>query len=481
VTIDAGGLITIGSVANNSAIGLMNITGGSIDIGSIDTLFIANITTTLGDLTLDTLTTPTSARLISAGAMTLGTATTGSFSATSVSDLTIDTLNANGLTFFTSGGTLTYDQINNTSQVIIDAVDAIEGGDIATTGLGVVQLESDRIDIGDIDVGASGAISLISNVDSVTAGDLNVLTGGIVVESADTVDVGNLTSNSTSRITSVSDVSVNSIDAGGSTIVNTGGNLVAGDLISRTNSPGLTVTVAGDADIASAAANGLLGINVGGALTGGDFTGLGANSLVTINGGSVDIGSAESINQSVVITASAGDAVVDTASAGRDVTITGENVTLNNSNSARGLTLNATDGSVNGSGTLTISGVANFDATQDVNLGALTAGGVVFIDAVGNITSTGTNVTGTAVNLNAGGNVTANDLVATLSNGNNTVAVNAGGTVDLSSVTAANNIDIDAASIDVGTLGSIVMSAAISPSQRPRAILTSPGTSLRAR
>ncbi|MEO9560353.1 MAG: hypothetical protein ABJ063_13380 [Marinomonas sp.] len=451
ITMDAAGLIDIENVQSVGGLSLVNIDGGSIDIETLDSDGNINLTTATGDLEVNDLDVRNGATLTSAAAIDIGTGDVASVTATAAGDLTAGTLTTTGITRLNSGGTATYTQINSSSQINIDAV-VIEGGDIAKTGLGVIDLEAERINIGDIDLAGLGSISLLSNSDSVTAGNLNVETGSILVDSAADVVVGGANSSSTTRIISLGDMTVGDIDAGGSTVLTSSGDLDAGALISRASSPGLSVTVNGNADIESASANGLFTINVTGDLTGGSFTGAGPLSGVTMSAASVDITSVQSVGQSVTVTATDGDASVGTATSQRNTTITGDNVTLNSGTVGQTLTLNATDGSVNGTGTIDVAGRINLDATQDITFGSLTSGTTFDVDAGGDIAFT-TALAGSVLTMDALGDITGGDA----GNTDGTFSIfdsrlTAAGNLTLDSVVSPNDIDLDGINIDVGTL-----------------------------
>ncbi len=451
VVLNAAGLIAVETIEHTNAIGLMNITGGSVDIGTLSANFIANIAATTGDLAIDDLTTTDSVDLDAAGSITLGTADVGGINANATGDFTVNSLTTSqtaAIDFITSGGTATYTDINSSRGIEINAV-SIVGGDLV--GAFQVDLEAEIISIGDA-TSTGGFLNLTSNSDGITAGNLTSNNFGVSVDSAAAASLGDINANGQVRLVTLTDLTLGDATTNGSILINTGGDLTGGNLTTNSTSVGAVFTVGGDADVTSVTASGTLDLNITGTLSGGNFRAVGTVNTVDIDAGAVDIDLAESLNQSVDILALNGDAIVGTANSARNTVIEGDNVTLDSGTIGRNLTLNATDGSVNGTGAINVTNTINIDATQDINIGAFTASGVVDMDAGGNITSTGANITGTQVNLTAGGNITANDLITTLSNGANNINVN-GVDVTFTSATAENNILITATGdVDVGTL-----------------------------
>ncbi len=448
ITMDAGGTIAVDIIETSSNIGLVTINGGAIDIGRLEAGFIVNLTTDIGDLSVDTLTTPSNVDLDSAGSIILGTANTGSFLASAQDDFTVGALTTTGGVadvIIGAGGFARFTSINSDRLLTIDAAEILGGAAVAD---GTLNFDASLIDVGDLTVDELGGILLTSDTDGIATGALTTVQGLITILSAAEADIGSATASTSFRLTTATDAIVGDVTTGGNLSIATGGNLTAGALFGGATSPGLDLDVGGDADVVSAGTNGLLNIDVTGALTGGDFTGA---SLVTIDAASVNVAALESTNQSVAVTAS-GNAVVGDAASNSNTTIAGASVTLNNADVGGNLRLNATGGSINGTGTLNVGSVANFDAAQDVTFGALNSAGVLTVDAGGDITSTGTNVTSSAITMNADGDITANDLITILTNGANNIVLNAGGVLDIASATAQNNILITADVANIGTL-----------------------------
>ena len=156
-----------------------------------------------------------------------------------------------------------------------------------------------------------------------------------------------------------------------------------------------------------------------------------AQDAVTIIGGSVDAGSLTSDLTTIVVTAVA-DAAVGTANSALSTTIRGANVTLDNAN-VSGLTLDATDGSINGTGVIVSDSFANLDATQNIAFGTLSAGSTFTLDVMGNIMFDAASTTNGNLQITAGGDILAGSVntadISTNPSGNDAIALTAGGLV----------------------------------------------------
>jgi len=434
VNIDAGGSITIDLVDNSAnAIGLATINGGAIDIGTIDAGFITNLTANVGDLAVGSLTTSATADLDAAGNIVLGTADTGSFVANALGDFAAGSVMTTGSAAdlrITAGGSASYTSLDSDRLVQIDAAQIL-GGDLIADAQ--VTFNASLIDVGDITTTEASNIVLTTDTDGITTGALNVAQGIITINSAADADIASADASSSIAITTVGDLTTGDANAGSNLSFNVGGNLIAGELFAGTTSPGLSFNVGGDADVAGASTNGLLNIDVGGAFSGGDFIGLGNNSLVTIDAASVDIGSAQSINQAVNITA-IGAANVGNAVSGLSTTITGTSVNIDNGDVGGNLTVTSSVGDVTGLGSILVGGTASFTSAANMAIGTIEANNI---------------------DLTAAGDLRFNGLISpnaiTLSAINGTIGATTPGQGDISSGGA---VDLTAQDIDLGDIDS---------------------------
>ncbi|WP_108787945.1 hypothetical protein [Erythrobacter sp. Alg231-14] len=444
VNIDAGGTITVDTVDNSAnAIGLVTINGGAIDIGTINAGFITNLTTSVGDLVVDTLTTSATADLDSAGSIELGTADTGSFVANAQDDFTVDSVTTTGGTAdlrITAGGTASYTNLDSDRLIQIDA-DQILGGDLEADSQ--VTFNASQIDVGDITTREVANIVLTTDTGGIATGALDVSQGIITINSAAEADIASADASASIGITSGDNLTIGDVNAGGNLSINVGGDLSSGLLFAGTTSPGLSVGVDGNADIDGATTNGLLDIVVGGALTGGDFVGQGALSSVTIDATSIDIGSAQSNNQGVNITA------IDAANVGNAVSalstaITGASVNIDSGDVGGNLTVTSSAGDVTGLGSILVGGTADFTSAANIAIGTLEANNI---------------------DLTAAGDLRFNGLVSpnaiTLSAINGTIGATTPGEGDIDSGGA---VDLIAEDIDLGDIdsdGSITANATV--------------------
>ncbi len=450
--ISAPGTITIDAIdMARAANGGATISGGVVDIGSLNATFLVDVTSTTGDLAIDDLDGTTSVDLISAGAITLGTADIGGINADATGDFTVDSLTTSQTTavdFISSGGTATYTNIDSARGIDISAV-RIDGRDVVAVGQ--IDLEAESIDIGTA-TSTQGFLNITSTVGDVSTGDLASTNFGVNVDSAGPAGLGNITANGNIDIDAVNDLTMGNATAGGALLFNIGGNLGANTLVSNSGSAGAVFTIGGDANILSLSSTGTFVLNIDGALTGGDFRAVGAFSILDIDAGSIDVDLVESVNQNVAVSALTGDAIIGTALSSSNTTITGANVTLNSGTIGRDLTLNATNGSINGTGVITVDGSIDLDATQDIGFGSLTSSSFFSVDAGGDVSFTAASAQGNLI-IDAGGSVTggsADSVLDTFAQDN--VQITAGGDITLDSASAINEINLDGANVDVGTL-----------------------------
>lgn len=420
------------------------LVGGAIDIGS--TSSGGQTVLTGSTVTLDT-------GVAGAGASVL-TSTVG--------DVTLGTFDSENFLDIVSAGSVGFDTLTARA-LSIDAQSDV----IGTRAAADVNLASGRPRNVTISAGNSVAVDRISAVDDIiidafTLNTLDVSAQGNLV--ATLVQVGNLTS----------------ITTGGDATV-TGSSLAIGDGVSGGNAL-LTATVV-DVDLGTWDAQGFLDIDAVGAvnfdrvtgrlvevIAGGAITGNFAASDVALAsgrprnvtldaGGAVSIGEVRSIgavlldgtaidagivNAAGTVTATGTGAVaIDSLTAGTNATVQGASVALIDGTVGGFLRGNATGGNLGITGTLTVTGNIDLDATGDIGFGTLASTtGVLDARAGGGITFTSAaspvNVTLIAGGLINGGTISGRDAVVT------------GGSVDLDDVTMTGLVTL------TSTLGDLV-------------------------
>jgi hypothetical protein len=424
INLNAGRLVSVITVDTSATnVGTVTINAGTIDLGTLNARFISNLTSDTGDLAIDTILGGTSVSLDSAANIVIGTADTSGFSAEALSgNITIGSLTTTGVSDIrlNADGDIRYDTIDASRLVALNS-DTITGGDlVAAAG---IDLTAGSIDIGDTR-STGGFVLITSTTGDLSAGAITADVFGTTVDSAGSATLGDISTNGTTRINSVGNAIVGDINANNSAVIDAGGNITAGDL---STGGGITLTASGDADVASAAANGGLTVNVDGALSGGDFVGQGPLSLVTVNAGSVDIGSVVSINQTLTVTTS-GAAVIGNATSGVSTTITGASVTLDSGDVGATLRVTSNVGDITGLGSITVGGSAIFNAAANIGIGTLEANNIA-------LTSAG--------DLRFNGLTSPNSIVLTALTGEIGATtpglgdINSGGLVDLTSETMA--------------------------------------------
>ncbi len=349
-----------------------------------------------------------------------------------VGDINFDSFTAGaGFNIRSATGNVNFTNANTQSGSIVINADNINGASIRG-GL-------DGIDAGNdfITVDATGNIALTGTVGSldgtriIVGGDLNIATiqntdevflsagGDAAVDTLNT-SLGSATINGASVTLNNGAINANLTlnatggDVAGNGIITLGGfaNFDAtGDIGFGAITAGtdFDIDVAGDVTFVEANtrsgnitidANNITGGSVRGGLdgsdAGNDFIAINAAGNIALTGtvgsldgttitssGDMDIGTIQNFDN-VLLTAT-GAAAVDTLNTTvGSATVIGASVTLNNGDINANLTLNATAGDVAGNDTIALGGVANFDATDSIDIGNITANTIDF-DAGQNI------------------------------------------------------------------------------------------------
>ncbi|MEL7518186.1 MAG: hypothetical protein AAFN48_04440, partial [Pseudomonadota bacterium] len=472
------------------------VTGTAITLGQVSSNGLT-LNATVGDLVLES-------DAVSNGAVNLDAAgniqferidAASTFTVDAIGDIVFDTAT-------TSNGNIQLTAEGNITGVLADTDDA----NTIASGTDSIALSAD----GDL------SIQTVSAQDGVqlAASAINVETvlarfGAIAVTAAQTADVGSAQSRTTTTITGA-DVLLGQADVSGLTLDAIVGDVeITGDAISanfvnldaerdirfESIAAGSTFTADAGADVVFGSAtttNGNIQFNAGGALTGSVadtddantiasgndsviLTAVGALSIdqataqdaVQLTGGSVNSGLASSAFSSVAITAAL-DSVVDTANSATTTTITGANVTLDNAE-VSGLTIDATVGNINGTGTIISDSFVNLDAVGDVSFGSISAGSTFTLDVNGNITFDAASTSNGNIQFTATGDITGGSLdtddANTIASGNDAIIVTAGGDLTLDSATAQDIAQLTGDRIEVGTVSAAVSSIVISAAQ----------------
>ncbi|TRD12232.1 hypothetical protein FGU71_10405 [Erythrobacter insulae] len=421
-SVDATGVVSLNSLTAN---GLTNITAGSgVDSGDISvTSGSLTITATGGNTVVNDVS--------SAGNLNLnitGNLTTGALSSNSVSP---------GLSVTVSGDADIGSATSNVSSLAlldINVGGALSGGDF--TGGGVTTLDATSINVGAVE-SVNAQITLTSSVGEITTGDL---TSGLTtaVNSATTATLGNVLAGASFSLTTPGDAQMGDLDANASANFDIGGNLIAGNLIARATSPGFDMTVGGNATVGSIVSNGLLLVDVAGDLIGTDFTGA---ALTDISGASVTLNSltngnitsiastignvtieALDISSNLTITAAAISDIGDVITTG-SATIGGASVILDTGDVTNTLTLNAASGDIAGTGAIAVGGLIDLDAAGNIGFGSLDAGAAFTANAGGDIAFNSASAVSTLTF------VAGADIIFSALSGDNTVSLDAAGAI----------------------------------------------------
>ncbi len=253
---------------------------------------------------------------------------------------------------------------------------AIDGGDIFGGDLFAfdVELEGDLIDVGDID--ADNLAQVIGS--SIAVGDVT----------ADQIDLISDSDILFNLLQSTNSIAVTATD--GQIAANTG----SGDIVS-------------DGDVTLAAQE----IAIGNVTSQGSVT-------ADASAGDATFGVVDAAND-ITITALDSPSVLNAISGG-NTSITGASVTFDNGTIGGDLTLNATDGDIDGNGAVSVGGAIDFTATGNVGFGDLEAAGGSFSVDAGDDVSFSSATSTDFIDIVAGGAVLGGDL-----NADNDVSVDA--------------------------------------------------------
>ncbi len=416
LTVDVDGNLVAGNlVSNNVSPASVVMVGGNAQVAS----FTANNGT--GDIDVD-------------GDLTGGAFTTSGVLNITAGSVDIDSATSNNQAVNITSilGDVDVDATSSDFATTVIAAGLARVGD-ATSARGVtITGTSVTLDSGDItdDLTLNATAGDVSGTGTITVGD------EIDIDATGNVGFGSLTANNFFTVDAGGNITFTEANTNENSIAMTaGGDIIGGSLTTTTTNVGgadnITLTAnSGTIDIDSATAE---------------------DNLV-LNAVTVDVGTLNGRNTTVTAT---GAAIVGTANSVADTTITGASVTLDNGTIGDALTLNATGGDVAGTGIITVGGVIDLDATGNVGFGSLTAGNFFNVDAGGNITFTAANTDENDITMVAGGDIIGGTLRTTTTNpaGADNISLTANnGTIGITSATAEDNITLSAATINAGTL-----------------------------
>ncbi|WP_209348084.1 hypothetical protein [Pontixanthobacter sp. CEM42] len=452
---DSNGLLTLtvlGDLTGGdfTGSGLTRLTAASIDITSAgSTNQSLAVTSTVGDAVIGTTTSDVSTTVTAAGAVDVvtamsdrsvaltGTSVTldngtiasnltlnatagdvtgsgviavgGNVNLDATGDIGFGSLDAQGTTFTAdAGGAINFTSATSGGSLAFNANGAIAGGDLTSTT--ALTLDGASIDVGNIDTGGTGDVTLTSTLTTIETGDV---VARILTADAET------------------DLTLGVVDAIGRTNRANAINLDANGTISFTSLlSGRAITIGNDASVDPVAV-------VGGTIT--------SDNDVNITADAISLGD---------VTVTESGAITLESEAGN---LTAGNLTSN----TFGLSLTSSD-AVN-TGNLAVVGNANssdidIDAGTDVTVGDVTAGDRLTMRVGGNL------IAGALVsNNNSPGmnlDITGNADIASATDADGPILISVGGaltggqfTSDAALSLSANSIDIDGATSTNGSVG----------------------------
>ncbi|MFS0736226.1 nidogen-like domain-containing protein [Sphingomonas sp. 1P06PA] len=515
VQLDAAGLIRIGQSTSED---IFRATGGELQLGTISVGGDGSegfgnqdiVATSTGAITLDAGSALDDIFLSAGGAISTGALSAGNRISASASAGPIDiasgiaggSINVNAQ----SGAIVTGDLQSGGSIVLRSLTDAITTGsltafeDIFVTAAGAADLglstAGDDIVIAAASVRSAGAFATGTGPDVADGGEggsgdgvnirIQATTAGIELTEADSaglislvaggpsgfITAGDLTAGSFVEAQATSAITFADARAGSDVVLFSDSGRVSGTSIIA----GDTISVSGsDVDVTDASAGRGATISAGGTI---DFATLLAGGNLLVQGGAITIGTAQAggslvANGTTVAIESATTTGLgigqgeggEIADASIFVTARAGNAQVGVGDSAADIFISATGDA--GSNALLAAGGIDIDADGNVALGTASAGGGLLVRAGNGLTSEGLLEGRTIVSLSAGNAIgvaaadSGGDLFATAGNGlrigtvTATLAfVAAGGSIDLDSARAGDDIDLTANSgaITAGTL-----------------------------
>tara|TARA_R100001244_G_scaffold39766_7_gene35893 strand:+ start:7505 stop:17986 length:10482 start_codon:yes stop_codon:yes gene_type:complete len=486
----ATGAVSVGNITGTTHV----IQGGSINLTSVAITGSLTANATTGSITSGNIGASTT-NLDAVDAIALADVTvTGALFADAGGAVSFGTLTGRDIQI-NAGGTIagTSAISSNATGGVFDRVVLNSGSNIDIAGsvqaVDVVDIDGANVTLGSVNSNAGNVLATGSADVGSLLGGTHVIQGTSVILDSSNI-AGNLTVTATAgNISGVAGLLVGGTidyDATGSigfgsataSVINmaSGGNIAGGDLTAANalDLNGGNIAI-GDASAASIAMTSGLNILFNSLTSPNTITLTAASGTIGMNSGAGDIGSGGSVDLtaqalnlgdvtssgSVNATATAGDAgfgtvdaandivisatgtpTLDKAISGGNTSITGASVTLNNGTIGGDLALDATAGDINGTGTVTVGGGIDLDATGNVGFGSLDAqGGTFTVDAGGNINFTSA-ASSDDMTLNAGGALVA-DSVSAAKTGSGSVFISAANGIDLRNV-SGNSITLQA-------------------------------------
>ena len=446
------GNITVATLTQAGGVNVDINAGGDISFGQLNLPANRSITLTAatGDVFLGSNSSATSISilgndivfndLLSSGNITLNAAI-GDLTGVGPGDLTADgtidldatsgsvtagTINGGGGINIASGGDVVvgallggFTDILATSAIDIGSADTLRlealGGNIS---LGTANITSNAF-------AASGALVLTTTTGAIGITDATTARA-TTLDAATDITIGNLAATGALGAIAGGDILFTTV-AGDSATLNAGGNIVGGDIDASINTLSSNVAVLNaGGSVTAATINGVDGIDID---SGGDVV------VGALLGGSTDILTAGLVDVGGVDT-------LRLEAQGSSISLGTANI-ASNANAATGaLVLTATTGAI-GITDATTARATTLDAATDISIGNLSATGALGATAGGNI-ALGT-ASGDSVVVSAGGNITGLSASAptnTLSS--NIVTLTAVGAINVNTINAADNIELDA-------------------------------------
>ncbi|WP_417622618.1 hypothetical protein [Parasphingorhabdus sp.] len=430
-----GGTLTANLLDGNF---LVDITAAAVDVTTLNSAQIGNITATGGDLAIDDIVGESSIRLESqTGNVNLMTASTTSGFTVLANNGSINfaDITARGIGL-TAGGDITGTSLTATNAGANQNINLVSGGTATVTTMvanQIVDVDAASANFGDI----TGNALVRIEADDIITGD--VASDGIVtlIASNGNIASGTLSGNSVQALATGGNVTT--ADVTGSSILARAldGNVSTGDL-SATGGGASDVQVgaSGTANFGSITAGRLVDID-GTVITGGDID---AVAFVDIDGTDISVGDVTA-GDNLTINATTGSITTGALDAGLGITLSAsENFDI--ASATNGNTTALRLSAINGSGH--VGNVAS-QGSIVLTTGADLAAGV--LDAATNITATAGG-TPTIANALSGGNTSISGVSVTLNNGtiggDLTLNATAGDVDGNGVVTSGGAIDLDA-------------------------------------
>lgn len=500
IDVDAVGTVSGGILDATSSI---DILGGNITVGDANGLALVALESRAGDVNAGALTSNGLLTVTSTGAANLSSANTGSSIAINSGDsATLGDATAGGAITLNIAGNLTTGALRSGSTSIGVNIAATGNADIGSavsgsllnidaasltagnlTGDGLVTIDAASLNLGNV-TSTNQSVTVNATNGNIVALSLNANIGIAATTSSGLINVGTASSGTGTILTGQA-VTLNSGTAGGLLRLNaTAGNISGSGIIaaggaidldatggiafgSLSAAQAFTADAGGNISFTSAAGDSVI-LRATGNITGGDIDAstdsLSGNVAVLNAGGSISAGIVNAVDG--IDIDGGGDVIVSALLGGSTDILTTGTVDIGNANSLRltaqgssislgsanilndaaaasgALVLTATTGAIAISNATTAR-ATTLAATTDISIGTLTSGGAFGATSGRNI-ALGTTVADSVI-LFAGGDITGLSLAAPANTlVGNVVRLTAAGAINVNSINATDNVDLDA-------------------------------------